>query len=99
MALNRGQSVRVTADGATDSWNLNPGQPYDLSVAGTFDGASVAVEWARDTAGPWIAVESSAGVAFAATTAVVRQINLGSGHLRANISSAGASTVLTIALA
>ena len=66
-----------------------------LFVEGTFDGATAGLEIKHPTGGDWIA---DSDLAF--TSAAVKKISLPSGSLvRGYVSSAGASTSLTVRMA
>ena len=68
------------------------GETITVMAAGTFDGATVTLEAAPRAAGPWLAIPDGAFTAATVQlTALSRRV-----YLRAVVTSAGASTSLSV---
>jgi regulation of enolase protein 1 (concanavalin A-like superfamily) len=81
-----------TTDGNSSALD-HPGGPVMLIVRGTFNGATVKLQ-ASDDGTNWVDVQYAA---FTAALAVLFELPIGS-KIRANVSGAGASTSLTVAI-
>ena len=80
-----------TTDGTSDSMTLTESRGA-VSVTGTFDGATAAIQMSIDDGTTWVETDSVTSASMNVFQFIKR------GKIRAVISSAGASTSLTVAV-
>jgi len=83
----------ITNSGQPDFFSVNGGLHF-LSVSGTFDGATITLQYRRDSDSDFITLQDD-GSTKSITAAINENVYLPGGDLKAVVASAGSSTNIT----